>query len=318
MSADLPHVSEQEIKKQLDSLNRFLRKYFLREPLVEQNPWQPRMILPTKKSLNDQLQIIEVMGLSTAGKSSMLERFKEVMPGRFPDVHFIVVPEFAGDSELYKFLRERPFNNPFADGYLWSDLKFKTYLNAMGQAMDLMGEYFKQEKDSPQIVVVCERAMNDIVASDRGYLDGSPEADIARKTFFPHLSKHPAVAELFKDMDKQNFVYPSLKERMTQVTKMLIHAREVNATILFGGPSYEDAVVRRVQQGYDPEGYLVNPIMWPPSLKGYSWWLEYAYPKYLRPNFGMGVQVIDGRNDFDQNCEDVFTYVGKIISLPNS
>lgn len=98
----------------------------------------------------------------------------------------------------------------------------------------------------------------------------------------------------------------------------LIHQLSfIDAVILFDN-DLDTASIRRVRNGKDRYGKIVNPSVWPIIERGYSWWLQYVFP-ILRERYGTGLLILNGRDHYKKNNLIVQKYMKRVLrSLPST
>lgn len=95
----------------------------------------------------------------------------------------------------------------------------------------------------------------------------------------------------------------------------IMYAQYVDAVILFG-TSFDETRTRRMAAGLTPEGSYINLNNWSETVSGYEWWLGSFYPLF-RERCGMGLLVIDGTADMEENNKKALDFCRQVFALKN-
>lgn len=289
-----------------EELTDAYKKFFqlFEKPVTISFPWDEVEIMPTGKRPN---QVIEIMGLTRAGKSSFLNKFEESVGSPYPSHLISISPEFGNHREQYQALRDRnSFKGDYqAQGFNWDLLKLISYHES------LLGHLDNQKKDikagiyRPSILLT-ERGPNDIIAHEQFYFMQASDK-VPLPDFYNYLDDW----DDFFEPDWTRYIYPKIDKIAELLNSSFVSAVSVDAVILYG-VSLETAQDRREALGYERSGYLANDTTWSAYSYGHNWWLEHVYP-FMKEHFGTGLLVVNGEKSLEENNEIVAQFVKNIM-----
>lgn len=233
------------------------------------------------KDLIGSRKIIEVLGPSGAGKSTFMNELRE---NYAQDPSVIIRSELTAVNEegrVENFGELLKMKGLIAKEFgvrhqmlLWDEAKLISTLSGLAELLSV----------PPPATLIIERGANDVLAMN--------------PFEFP---------EHYSLRYNQTHNMESLKSIFESITL----AEMVDATVLFG-TDWETTRSRRVADGKNPEGWLVNSHNWPSIIEGYEWWLGSFWPIW-RERQGTGLLIVDGRKPKYRNLDIALSYCEEII-----
>jgi len=114
--------------------------------------------------------------------------------------------------------------------------------------------------------------------------------------------------------DTEEVVYHGFRQAQQMLFYSALHAAQYVDVVIFANVSQPETEHRRVNQGMEPEGRVVNRRYRPVYEQAYGWWLKQIYPLF-RERYGTGLLVIDGENSQEANTYTVLSYLVECLGL---
>ncbi|HLD92180.1 MAG TPA: hypothetical protein VI795_02150 [Patescibacteria group bacterium] len=275
----------------------------------EPSSWKENEILPSpKRELTGNL---EIMGLSEAGKSTGLDF---LISNPIPGFRQIYRPELVVDLngqredfnlyELKKFLKILEGNPKRM--CIWNLVKCTSFIQGLEQIAGLLKQDALNEKLGDPIRMIIERGPNDVIAtsllaSQLAAQESGDKKTITRTSGPVVIGEDVYLRSDFNDLFATTF------------TLGLGSSHLLDAVVIYY-ISYEEMVKRRLKQGKKAEGDFVNSETWESMDQGYKLWLNYIFPK-LREKYGVGLLILNGANQVDQNNIKLRSYCQKVFEM---
>jgi hypothetical protein len=277
---------------------------------VELFPWTTREILPTLDHRGRLATVIEIIGLSEAGKSSLVSELSCLLISLSSELRVLIFHEFELVSEkLRKEIRGTGQQGLHFENWFWELAKRGTLDKAMEQLFGMRLEEVRQKRWGGPCLALVERGPHDILANRMW-------AEIMMSGLRELPRSQGEGGERARGwMNWRRYRYPQVDERLWMFLTTLELVGVVDAVVLCGGGvSLETAMDRREKAGLPREGRLTNPRTRPIIEKGYGWWLGSVFP-LIREYYGTGLLVTDGEQDFEEMLAQVAAYCHCVVEV---
>ncbi|HET7099210.1 MAG TPA: hypothetical protein VFI61_03195 [Patescibacteria group bacterium] len=248
-------------------------------------PWKPVEILP-QKDPEQMSRVIEIIGPSGAGKTEAVNflghKFSQ-------NLNIIIAPElvvYDGEGNVEDWGKDHKLKGLMLGEFgikhqmlIWDNIKLLSHMYHVAELI----------KNRMQKRLIIERGANDAIST-----------------------------QPFTQPEHYSIRYDPIYERdfLTHTFQSIALAEDVDAVILFG-TNWKTTRKRRVDSGEKPEGNLINRKNWPEIMSGYEWWLGSFYPIFRKRN-GMGLLIVDGRDDLNANNQKILEYCQKVFVMQGS
>lgn len=99
-----------------------------------------------------------------------------------------------------------------------------------------------------------------------------------------------------------------------EMLRKIINCIDLPDAVVLYYTDLQTAQERRVAQGKNPNGKMVNERMWPRMDAAYRWWLQHIFP-YIRKRTAMGLLVVDGNQSIERNLKVTESFCKKVIAM---